>query len=135
MILLLRKATHDDGGNRPLHALDAHREPAAMDGIITRRLAQLEPRLEGLLVAHAEQVVARPRAPPEPEHEVSLALHPVVVLGHGAGSRRGVEEQLLVVREDDVDDGRLVGDLPQSVSEDYADLEGVVRGEVWQGQF
>lgn len=54
VILLLGKATHYNGRDRPLNSLDAHWEAATVDGIIARRLAQLEPRLEQVLVAHLE---------------------------------------------------------------------------------
>ena len=134
VILFLGKAAHHNGRDRPLHSLDAHREAAAVDGIIARRLAQLEPRLEQVLVAHLEQIMGRPRAPSEPENGVPLSLHPVVVLGNGAGSRCGVEEELVVVGERDVDHGGLLGYFSESVADQDADLKGIFGSEVRQDE-
>lgn len=134
VVVLLSKAAYHDGGDRALDALYTHREPAAVDGIVASRLAQLEPRLEVFLIAHIEQIMASPRAPSEPEHEVPLSLHPVVILRHGTGPRCGVEEELLVVGERDVDDRRLVGELSEPVADQYAEVEGILGGEVRQDE-
>lgn len=75
-----------------------------------------------------------PRAPSEPQHGVPLSLHPVVILGNGAGSRCGVEEELVVVGQRNVDHGRLLGDFSEPIADQDADFKGIFGSEVRQDE-
>lgn len=103
-----------------------------MNGVITSCLTKLESSLELFLITHVEKIVTCPGAPSKPQHKVPLAGHPVVVLGHRSRSGRGVKEQLLVVGKRNVDNCRILADLPQTVPDQDTNLKGILSGEVWQ---
>ena len=92
-----------------------------MNGILPSRLTKLEQSLEFLLVPALKLVVHRPGTASESEYHVPFARHPVAVFRDCPGSRGGVEEKLVVVRESDVDHGWGFGHFSKSVSDGDAD--------------
>lgn len=133
VILMLLEATHDHDADDTLDAADAHGHAAAVDGILTRAVAEHVLLAKGLLVA-VHLVVHEPRADAPAEHGLALPRHPQVVVRLHAGARHGVEEQVVGIREGDVDHRRQRRQVAQPLPDRQADLERVVRREVRQDQ-
>jgi len=133
MIFVLFETADDHDPDNALDARDSDGHTAAVDGVLARRLAEHVLLLKGLLVA-VHLVVHEPRAHAPSQDGASLARHPDVVVRLHAGAGDGVEEEVVAVRQRDVDDGGEVREGAEPVADRQADLERVVGREVWQDQ-
>lgn len=133
MVLMLLQPTDHHHGHNTLHALHANRHRAAMDRIPRGNiLTHAELGLEGSLVAGV-LAVHEPRAAAPPQDRVALARHPGLVVGHGAGPRHALEDQLAGVGERDGDDGG-GGEGQQAAAEQVAEDPGVFVGKGGEGE-
>lgn len=100
--------------------------------ILPASRTQLELAREHELVA-AELVVHRQGARAPAEDRAPLARDPLIVVGPRARRRRGVEEELVAVRERDVDDGGLGGGLSEACAEHAPECPGGLGGKAREG--
>ncbi len=133
MIFVLFETADDDDPDDALDARDPDGHTAAVDGVLARRLAEHVFLLKRLLVT-VHLVVHEPRAHAPSQDRAPFARHPDVVVRLHARSRDGVEEEVVAVRERDVDDGGQMREGAEAVADRQADLERVVGREVWQDQ-